>query len=105
MARAGVNGAGELDLTELQEADVKSRDEWSRACAVVLIQKLGRYGCQLVSARGFNEFLTYARREYANHEFKYEDFQRIFKFIRIASRHPITPAMILTRDRKKGRIH
>ena len=95
--------ATELDLTDLQIVDMQSRDEWSRSCAVALITVLGKVGCQVVSARGFDEFLRCSRTTYEGHEFKREDFQRIFNIVKMAGRRTVTPAMILTRDRKKGR--
>jgi len=95
----------EIDLTDLETFDLQSRDEWSRACAVSLIQTLGKDGCQIVVVRGFDEFLTHARRAYEGHAFKHEDYLRIFKLVTAASERPLTPEMILTRHRAGGRTH
>lgn len=103
MSGARVNEAGELDLTDLERLDMQSRDEWSRACAVALVATLGKQGCQLVAVRGLQEFIKQAREPFAGHEFKFEDFKRIFEIVRLAGQQPLTPEMILTRHRVKGR--
>jgi hypothetical protein len=70
------------DLTHLEDLDRVDRHRWSIACAYMFIKKMPAEAIIACASGGFDKFLAIARPVYEGHAFKYEDFQRIYKYIK-----------------------
>lgn len=72
----------ETDLTRLENLDRVDRERWSKAFAFLFIKEMPSEAIIAIGAGGFQRFLNTARPTLANHEFKFDDYKRMFAIIK-----------------------
>ena len=75
-------GKTERDLTHMENLDAVSRDQWSKACAYAFIHSQTSEAIIAVASQGFAKYLRIAKEQYAGHGFHFEDFKRMYGYIK-----------------------